>query len=798
MPIGSFRIHHQPAVERTWTLSLWIVAGILMLGGLSVPAWGAETDKLFEDNPDEPWHITADTISYDDPTRRYVADGSVRISKGGVRLTADHVRFDHRTMDAAASGHVVLVSGKDVLIGESIAINLQDQVGTVIQGTVFLEENHFYIRGDKIEKLGENTYAAERATLSSCDGQAPAWKITGRKLDVTLEGYGVIRHAALWAKDVPVLYTPIFVFPAKRERQTGLLPPAVGSSDRKGAFIIQPFFWAINDQSDLTVYDHFMSDRGNKVGLAYRYVVDPLTRGTAMADYLNDRQVDDGLGDNSDDWGYTDDNFLRPDDDRYWFRMKHDQGLPFGFTGRIDLDIVSDQDYLTEFRDGMTGYYETRDYFRDTYGRDIDDYDDPIRTNQAIVNRRWDRFSLNGGIVWLDDTTERWTDEVTEDVSGPKLDTQLQRLPLIRFDAMRQPLGESPLLFNMDTEWTYFYSEDNTRSARIDLHPRVTLPFRLGQALYVEPSAGLRQTAWFVEEFQDDPTEEAKDDNTYRTLYDLKLDVSSEFSRVFATGTSGSEAVRHTILPRVIYDYIPEKDQDDYPAFIGQDTGGNLAPLDDSVNRIDPQNRITYSITNSFTAKSVVLPADDDSEETETATARYNDFLRIKLKQYYDIREARGSDRVDPERKRPFSPIRAELEYAPARYLRLNADAEYDVYDNRLVTRNISATVNSLRGDEFYLRYRYDKGDYHFYQKDDTVDDIESIYGRLRLKLPFRFTVYGSNEYDLEENERIETIVGLVYEAQCWSFDVRYTDEDDDQEISFMFNLYGLGSIGLQ
>jgi LPS-assembly protein len=797
MPIGCFRIHHRQTVERTWTLSLWILAGILMFSGPSAPAWGADTDKLFKDNPEEPWHITADTISYDDPTRRYVADGSVRISKGGVRLTADHVRFDHRTMDAAASGHVVLVSGKDILIGDSIDINLQDQVGTVIQGTVFLEENHFYIRGDKIEKLGENTYAAERATLSSCDGQAPAWKITGRKLDVTLEGYGVIRHAALWAKDVPVLYTPIFVFPAKRERQTGLLPPEMGSSSRKGAFIIQPFFWAINDQSDLTVYEHFMSDRGNKVGLEYRYVVDPLTRGTAMADYLNDREVDDGIGDNSDDWGYTDDDFLRPDDDRYWFRMKHDQGLPFGFTGRIDLDIVSDQDYLTEFRSGLTGYEETRTYFRDTYGRDIDDYDDPIRTNQAIVNRLWDRFSLNGGIVWLDDTTERWTDEFAATQTLPKLDTQLQRLPLIRFDAMRQPLGESPLLFNMDTEWTYFYSDDNTRSARIDLHPRVTLPFRLGQALYVEPSAGLRQTAWFVEEFQDVPTEEAKDDNTYRTLYDLKLDVSSEFSRVFSTDASGSEAVRHTILPRVIYEYIPDKDQDEYPAFIGQDQRGNLAPLDDGVNRIDPLNRITYAITNSFTAKSAV-PLDDDSEETATATARYNDFLRIKLEQYYDIREARGSDRVDPERKRPFSPIRAEMEYAPARYLKLNADAEYDVYDNRLVTRNVSATLDSPRGDEFYLRYRYDKGDYHFYRKDDTVDDIESIYGRLRLKLPFRFTVYGSNEYDLEENERIETIVGLVYEAQCWSFDVRYADADDDQEISFMFNLYGLGPIGLQ
>ena len=796
MQITSFHTQDQDSMNRGWTRFIRVLTGILIFAGLSPLAWGANMDQLFEENPDAPWHITADTISYDDPSRRYVADGSVRISRGRVRLTADHVRFDHRTMDATASGHVVLVSGKDVLIGDSVDINLQDQVGTVTQGTVFLEENHFYIRGDKIEKLGENTYAAERATLSSCDGQAPAWKITGRKLDVTLEGYGVIRHAALWARDVPVLYTPIFVFPAKRQRQTGLLPPEVGTSSRKGTFITQPFYWAINEQSDLTVYETYMSDRGNKIGLEYRYKVDPLTEGTAMFDYLNDRKIDDGIGDNSDDWGYTDDNFLRPDDDRYWFRMKHDQNLPLGFTGRIDLDIVSDQDYLTEFRSGMTGYDKTREYFRDTYGRDLDDYDDPIRTNQAIATRHWDRFSLNSGIVWLDDTTERWTDQFAATQTLPKLDTQLQRLPIIRFDAMRQPLGDTPLLFNMDTEWTYFYSDDNTRAARIDLQPRVTWPFRLGHALYIEPSAGLRQTAWFVEDYQNIPTEEAKDDNTYRTLYDLKLDVSSEFSNVFAIGESGSEAVRHTVLPRVIYEYIPNKDQDDYPAFIGQDQNGNLLPLDDSVNRVDPLNKITYSITNSFTSKSFER-SDKDTEET-TETARYNDFLRVKLEQSYDIREARGSDRIDPERKRPFSPIRAELEYYPAKYLRLKADAEYDVYDSRLVSRNISATLNSARGDEFRLEYRYDKGLYHFNRKDDTDEDIESLYGSIRLKLPFRFTVYGTNEYDFEENERIETTVGLIYEAQCWSFDARYEKDDDgDEEISFMFNLYGLGPIGL-
>jgi LPS-assembly protein len=429
----------------------------------------------------------------------------------------------------------------------------------------------------------------------------------------------------------------------------------------------------------------------------------------------------------------------------------------------------------------------------------LDDYDDPIRTNQAIITREWDRFSLNGGIIWLDDTTQRYTDEFAEAYPLPKLNTQLQRLPLIRFDAMRQPLGNSPLLFNMDTEWTYFYSEDNTQAARVNLHPRVTLPFRLGQALYLEPSAGVQQTAWFVNQFQDIPSEEAKNKDTYRTLYDLRLDVSSEFSKVYAIGGDEWQALRHTVLPRVTYEYIPEKDQQKYPAFIGQDQNGLLTPLDDGINRVDPFNMITYSITNSFTSKSSP-PPDDETGAPSDGKPRYNDFLRVKLEQRYNIREARGSERADPERKRPFSPIRGELEYFPTRYLSLRADAEYDVYDNRLVSRNLRATLTSPRGDELNLRYRYDKGLYRFYRKDAALSEksVESLYGSIRVKLPYRFTVHASSEYDFENNNRIETTLGLLYEAQCWSLDVEYTDEDNDQTISFLFYLYGLGSIGLQ
>ncbi len=498
------------------------VLALLVVVALSVaPARGQDlgggVDRLVKDDPQLPWQITADEISYDDRAQRYVATGNVRITKGDRRLTADEVRFNHRTMEAEAKGHVVLVAGGDMLFGDQVEIDLENQTGTITQGTIFLHENHFYIRGEKIEKLGEREYAIQKASISSCDGESPAWRITGRKLNVEIEGRGVVRHAALWARDVPVFYTPYLTFPATTERKSGLLMPEFGTSDRKGNRLLVPFYWAINEQSDMTFYNDYMVERGNKMGGEFRYVTDPFTRGTAMYDYLNDDKIDDGKSTNSDDYGYPDDNFLRRNETRYWFRMKHDQGLPFGFRGRLDLDLVSDQDYLTEFRRGLTGFEETRDYFRNEFGRDLDDYNDPVRINQAVMTKNWHHSALTGGIIWLDDSTKQRADDL------PSVDTTLQRLPFLVWDAAKQPLGSTGLLFNADTEWQSFYSDDNTKGLRFDVHPRLYLPFSLGDYLYIEPSAGIRQTAWFIDRYQD-----VSDDQQRRLENQLDRSVKAE------------------------------------------------------------------------------------------------------------------------------------------------------------------------------------------------------------------------------------------------------------------------------
>jgi LPS-assembly protein len=230
------------------------------------------TDRL-TGSPKVPWQISADTLDYDAGSTTYHARGNVIIEKQAARLVADTVSFNHKAMTAIAEGHVVMTVGDDVLTGARVELNLDQETGVVHDGTVFLKENHFYIHGERIEKTGKDTYRAEKGSITSCDGDRPDWIITGRKLKVTIDGYGTATHAVFKARDVPILYTPYILFPAKTRRQTGLLFPEAGVSDRWGFNWDQPLFWAINDSTDATLYTHYMQERGTKIGLEYRYAL---------------------------------------------------------------------------------------------------------------------------------------------------------------------------------------------------------------------------------------------------------------------------------------------------------------------------------------------------------------------------------------------------------------------------------------------------------------------------------------------------------------------------------------------
>lgn len=750
-----------PALAKMLALLLLVTLHM----GTSAPL--AAGEALLEDDPTQPWHIAADKITRDQKTGNLIASGNVIISKQGKRLSADTIVFNQKTADIRAEGHVMLTTGRDVMTGSRVAMNLKTRRGVIDQGTLFIDSNHFYIKGDRIRKTGKDSYTVENPAITSCDGDNPDWRITGKKLDVTVEGYGYVTGATLWARSLPVFYSPFLAFPAKIKRQTGLLVPQVGISERKGFEFIQPLYWAINDQSDATFYAHYMQDRGQKIGAEYRYVLNKASQGTAMADGFTDSKIDDGTAENE-QWGYPDNDLTRTNTDRYWFRMKHDQLLKYNITTKIDLDVVSDQDYLKEFQGGYTGFDQTNTYYTKNFGRGLDPVDETVRTNQVSFNKTGNTYSLSADLLWNDDVVARQ--------SGDSDDT-LQTLPRIAYTASKQSLKSTPLFFDATAGFVHFYKQAGARASRADVYPRIYYPVTWGNYLSFEPSAGAQATAWYM----DTTDSTTLDDRAYyRGIYDAKLDLSSEVFRVFKTGSG--DKIRHTAIPRVVYEYIPLQDQSDLPYFEASD-------------RIPGKNLITYSITNRLTDRTTrknnagqssgpALQAMDKrrpGKMADTAPAPvydYDQFCRFEVGQSYDLNRA-GYGQAEP-----FYPIYGDLVLRPVENLAIKADAEWSVYEDHFTSHNIGLGLNNDRKDRLYTEYRFER-----YAS-------ESIYVDLKVKLTSRVEAYSLYERNIREQTDIETGLGVIYRSQCWFFDIGYRSTANDTQFTFMINLMGLGGLG--
>jgi LPS-assembly protein len=729
-------------------------------------------------DPNIPWQLEADEIFYDQNYDAYVAKGNVSIYKGNIKLVADFVRFEQEQMKAYAEGNVVLTNGEDILSGSSMDLDLEDQIGSVEDGYLFIKENNYHLTGDVIKKVGEKTYTIDDATLTTCDGENPAWKITGKDVKVTAEGGGSARHATMWAKSAPVLYTPYFYYPARKNRQSGLLFPEFGKSDRWGWYYNQPFFWAIDKSSDATFYAHYMDERGIKGGVEYRYYLDDWSKGTWMLDGFDDKQTDRG-GESSKDWGFEDGttDILRKNATRYWLRGSHHQKMPYGISAQLDLDLVSDQDYTREFKTGYMGWGASKDYFEEVFNRDLDDYNDPVRTNRLNFNKLWPRYSLNAQLRYDLDSTIR---------NSKKPDTTLQQLPLINFDAVKQRITTSPFFYNLNSQYLYYWSADSKRTQRLDAHPRLYLPFKFKSFFSLEPSVGYRGTLWYLDKKEFGP--EGNKKFYSRGVYDTRVDFFTEVFNIFRTEGKTVEAVKHTVRPRIIHTFIPDKDQDDLPNF-------------DSVDRIDNQNLLTYSLTNTLTAKTRkegsfgidrrINPDKVTVLDTPTDYS-YNDFLRFELEQSYDINEAKEKD---PDK--PFSPIGARLDFFPGKYIALDADALWSVYDYKFLSHNIGANLWDRRGDRLQVEYRYTR------ESDEiALNEAKSIYGNLQVKVTNRIRVSGLYEYNFLDKTRVQSGVGLNYTADCWSFEGRMVNkvnvgDQNDINWEFKIKLHGLGEFGI-
>ena len=382
-------------------------------------------------------NVTADVMRFDKEKDLLEAQGNVDVRWDQFILQSDTAVVKQAENEAIAEGKVSLWKGEYSLTSDRIEINYLTQKGEAVNGDLFVKQRNFHVRGARFLKTGKDDYHLERGTFTTCDGERPSWKFTASDLDVTIEEYARGRNAVFYVSDIPVFYTPYIQFPVKRERQSGLLFPRLGSSTKKGFYLDIPYYWAISPSQDLTVDFDGQTKRGAGTGIDYRYLRRRGSEGEFKGYFIYDTQQ-------SRERGYV--------------TMKGHEYFSPSLTLTSDVNLTLD-----------------RDFFRD-YGEANGDYNRQILTTSFFLTHSLEHSTLTSEIRYVDD------------LDAPNNRKTLQKLPVLTFTRARTPIGSTPFYIGLDSSFTDFYRDDGIRGQRLDLHPTL--------AYYYATPLGIDVSAW--------------------------------------------------------------------------------------------------------------------------------------------------------------------------------------------------------------------------------------------------------------------------------------------------------------
>lgn len=809
--------HSSGCVSRSSTALAVRVCAFMLLclfaSGIPGSAFGpreaqAEANVLTmtsEDTGAVAWNLEADTLDTLGDNTIIEARGSVVLKRGDDILKADFARYYATTNWVYLQGNVFVRMGRDDINSDEAEFDLRSKTGWLTNGHVFMEGPHIYFSGERIIKHWGDRYTFNKAKVTTCDGDKPAWSMNAEQAVVEIDGYAQLFHSTFDVKDTGVLYSPFMVLPAKTTRQSGFLPPDYGISDKRGAYYTQPYYWAIDESRDMTFYAGWMSKIGPLAGIEYRANEFTDQKTWLIASGIFDKNKVKTPAENE---VYQWSNSIRTNQDRYWLR-----GMADGFLGastwryRSNIDYVSDQDFLREFNQGPLGFDRSRDNLFRMFGRDLQE-DDQNRVSAALVSNDWERFGVVGSIRYEQDAA---LGHGNRPHSQDELVQELPQLDMFLYKGRVFPTV--PLELEAQFQSSYMYRATGTTGWRSEIYPRVSVPMDFGFGSLIT-TVGLRQTYYNSDRqehtsplamYRPNSDGTSRQTGESRTLADVDVQGYTELSKVWQledessialvpenAGKQAWTALRHEIQPRVRYSRIPRLNQEKNPFYTTSD-------------RILPTDELTYSITNILTRKgSVITVTGEEGKQEAQRNTYYQDILRWRIESGYDFEEAERTKYVNEYKRRPFMDILSDIDIYPWPWLGYNSKTYFSTYDGEITRHDHDITLryDNLVSWQTGLSFRDKYYDYRRKFQYDNWDEVrlssslQLLHNRLVVNVTPEWTVALEDYRNMREGgsmgEAYDQAVELAYNAQCYRIVGKFRYDGYDKSYTLMVELPGI------
>ena len=222
--------------------------------------------------------LTADEVTYDRERGSVTARGNVEVSRDDRFLQADTITYHQTTDILSASGNVSLLEPTgEVIFASRVELtgNLKDGIVEDIR-IILADLSRIAANGARLS-AGE-TREMRRAVYSPCDlcpdepTRPPLWQIKAVKV-VHDQKRQTIEYSDAWMEiaGVPVAYTPYFAHPDPTvRRRSGFLAPSFGGSSDLGLIARVPYYYVVDENSDITATPIYTDKEGPMLAAEYR------------------------------------------------------------------------------------------------------------------------------------------------------------------------------------------------------------------------------------------------------------------------------------------------------------------------------------------------------------------------------------------------------------------------------------------------------------------------------------------------------------------------------------------------
>ena len=476
------RFSHIISFFRAFTGTFVLLAALAAGQAIAVPADFGLGQKTMA--TDTPWTLRANQLISRQDGLVVEAVGNVLLVRGSDTLKADFARYYTATGWVLLQKNVFVHLDGDEVRAEEAEFDLNSSTGWIKDAKIFLAGPHLHFSGSEATKHDSSNYTFKNARVTACDGEKPIWSFEAENADLTVDGYIRMNSTNFNLADIPVVYSPYLVLPAKVSRQTGLLKPDFGQSSRHGFFVTLPWYWAIDQSRDMTVSLTAMTKKGFMPSIEYRSHTQPDEQLWFAADMLYDGDID------------TVSRIKRTNHLRYWFRGMGDGSIGNSLWHyRYNIDYASDNTFLDEYRYRMTGFEYTNAATSKLFGRTL---------ARRTRNRISEGFAYRDYGRWYATVGARYENNLSigHGNASRDTDTTVQKFPEINLFMKKDRLAEwLPFEVQASATGAYMFRRLGNKGMRGDVNPSLALPVDLRYATLIA-EAGVSSTLYSTQGIQ--------------------------------------------------------------------------------------------------------------------------------------------------------------------------------------------------------------------------------------------------------------------------------------------------------